>query len=412
VQKPRIDDAAQVQGLFVLFGLPIAAFFPFLALYLERHHGLDAAQIGLLIAISAIARMIANPLWGHYADTKLGRLLVLQICLIGSGIAAMLLNVQWGIYAAVVAAAVVHSFFLVGQGSNIDAIALVHLGQDRMSDYGRIRGWESMSYAVGCLCFGAILQAFGMQWTMPIYAVAVLLVFLWTLQIERDRPTALEDHGRLGAVGAVFREAPRFWFFLLAVFLVWTGFNAAWNFISLRIADQGGGAFLVGLGTALGGVLEIFTMRASSGLQKRWGLRRVYLAGCCVYAAGFLAWGAVSNPTALSIMTMFEGVGFSLLFTTSVVVVGRLVPQHLYSTGNAMTATVGFGVGPILGAGVGGLVYQHLGPGVLYASASVLALSAGVVAWFALRVPALDRPAPGEEEEPPVPPFPDTGPTV
>jgi hypothetical protein len=53
-----------------------------------------------------------------------------------------------------------------------------------------------------------------------------------------------------------------------------------------------------------------------------------------------------------------------------------------------------------------------LGPGVLYASASVLALSAGVVAWFALRVPALDRPAPGEEEEPPVPPFPDTGPTV
>jgi MFS family permease len=114
----------------------------------------------------------------------------------------------------------------------------------------------------------------------------------------------------------------------------------------------------------------------------------------------------------LSIMTMFEGVGFSLLFTTSVVVVGRLVPQHLYSTGNAITATVGFGIGPILGAGVGGLVYQHLGPGVLYASASALALSAGVVAWFALRVPELDRPAPGEEEEPPVAPFPDTGPTV
>ena len=64
------------------------------------------------------------------------------------------------------------------------------------------------------------------------------------------------------------------------MFLVWTGFNAAWNFISLRIADQGGGAFLVGLGTALGGVLEVFTMRASSGLQGRWGLRKVYLLGC------------------------------------------------------------------------------------------------------------------------------------
>jgi MFS family permease len=76
-----------------------------------------------------------------------------------------------------------------------------------------------------------------------------------------------------------------------------------------------------------------------------------------------------------------------------------------------MTATVGFGVGPIIGAGVGGFVYQEMGPGVLYVSASVLALSAAVVAWFALRIPDLDRPR-GVEETPPVAPFPDTGPTV
>jgi MFS transporter, PPP family, 3-phenylpropionic acid transporter len=411
VQRPRVDDAAQIQGTFLLFGFAIAAFFPFLALYLERYHGLDAAQIGVVIAIAAVARMIANPLWGHYADTKFGRLLVLQVCLLGSGAAALALNAA-SAYTLVVAAAVAHSIFLVGQGSNIDAIALVHLGEERMSDYGRIRGWESLTYATGCLCFGAVLQAFGMGWAMPIYAVAVTLVFLWTLLIRRDKPVPLEGHGRMGAVGAVFREAPRFWGFLGAVFLVWTGFNAAWNFISLRIADQGGGALLVGLGTALGGVLEIFTMRASSGLQERWGLRKVYILGCCVYAGGFMLWGVVSDPTALSILTMFEGVGFSLLFTTSVVVVGRLIPKQLYSTGNAMTTTVGFGIGPILGAGVGGFVYQRLGPGVLYAAASALALSAGVVAWFALRVPALDQPRPVEEEILPVPPFPDTGPTV
>jgi PPP family 3-phenylpropionic acid transporter len=396
--------------MFLLFGFAIAAFFPFLALYLEKYHGLDASQIGVLIAITAVARMIANPLWGHYADTKLGRLLVLQICLLGSGAAALVLNVQWA-DAAVIAAAAAHSIFLVGQGSNIDAIALVHLGDARMSEYGRIRGWESLTYATGCLCFGAVLQAFGMGWAMPLYAVSVLLVFVWTLQITRDRPTALEKHGRLGAVGAVFREAPRFWGFLVAVFLVWTGFNAAWNFISLRIADQGGGAFLVGLGTALGGILELFTMRGSSKLQQRWGLRKVYMLGCCIYAGGFLLWGAVSSPTALSVLTMFEGVGFSLLFTTSVVVVGRLVPKHLYSTGNAMTSTVGFGIGPILGAGVGGFVYQQLGPGVLYVSASVLALSAAVVAWFTLRIPALDLPLAAEEEEMPIA-FPDSGPTV
>ena len=413
MQSPRVKEATQVQGLFLFFGFAIAAFFPFLALYLEQHHGLDAAQIGVVIAFSAAARMIANPVWGHYADTRLGRLTVLQICLVGSAAAGLALNVQWA-FAGVVVAATVHSLFLVGLGSNIDAITLAHLGDARMSEYGRMRGWESLTYATGCLCFGAVLQAFGMGWMMPIYAVAVLVVLGWSTLVRRDRPSQLVDHGRLGAVGAVFREAPRFWGFLVAVLLVWTGFNAAWNFISLRIADQGGGALLIGFGTALGGLIELPTMRSSTRLQRRFGLRRVYILGCSVYALGFVLWGSVSDPTILSMLTMLEGVAFSLLFTTGVVIVGRLLPSNLYSTGNAVTGMVGFGIGPIIGAGIGGFVYERMGPGILYGAAATLAVAAAVVAWFALNVPVLDQPQAGPEAdgEVPIAPLPDTGPTV
>jgi predicted MFS family arabinose efflux permease len=53
---------------------------------------------------------------------------------------------------------------------------------------------------------------------------------------------------------------------------------------------------------------------------------------------------------------------------------------------------VGFGLGPILGAGIGGFVYESAGPVALYSGASALALSGAVVAWFALRTPELDRP--------------------
>ena len=67
---------------------------------------------------------------------------------------------------------------------------------------------------------------------------------------------------------------------------MWVGFNAAWNFIALKIVSEGGGPFLIGVGTALGGLLEVPVMRMSSRLQVRWGLRRVYVLGCCIYAAG------------------------------------------------------------------------------------------------------------------------------
>jgi MFS family permease len=193
-------------------------------------------------------------------------------------------------------------------------------------------------------------------------------------------------------VGAVFREAPRFWGFLAALFLLWTGFNAAWNFFSLKIADQGGGPLLIGIGTALGGLVEVPTMRSSSSLQRRLGLRKVYMLGCAVYAVGFVLWGVISDPTALSLLTVLEGMGFGLMFTTSVVVVGRLLPPSLYSTGNSVAGMVGFGLAPIVGAGFGGLVYEGAGPTALFVGASGFAVAAGVVAWFALSTPALSEP--------------------
>jgi MFS family permease len=107
---------------------------------------------------------------------------------------------------------------------------------------------------------------------------------------------------------------------------------------------------------------------------------------------------------------MFEGAGFSLLFTTAVVIVGRLLPSSLYSTGNAVSQMVGFGIGPIIGAGLGGLVYEHMGPAVLYTGASGLALAAALVAWFALDVPLLRDPLPTGLPVEPVVGQPDAGP--
>jgi MFS transporter, PPP family, 3-phenylpropionic acid transporter len=344
-----------------------------------------------VLASMAAARMVANPVWGHLSDTRIGRLTALQIGLAGSAAAAFLMNAAAAL-PAITLLMVVQAFFMDAEEPNIDAIALEHLGEDRMSDYGRIRGWSSLTYASGCLLFGAILQRSGIRWAMPLYGISALLVLAWSTTVVRDRPRGLERHGRLGSLGAVFRHAPRFWGFLVAAVLVWTGFNAAWNFIGPRIEDQGGGPLLIGLGTALGGVVEVPVMRGSSRLQRRFGLRLVYMAGCIVYGLTFLLWGSVSDPTILSLLAVFEGIGFSLLFTTGVVIVGRLLPRSLYSTGNAVGQMVSFGIGPILGAGLGGFVYQHLGARTLYLSACVLALAAALVAWFALATPALSEP--------------------
>jgi PPP family 3-phenylpropionic acid transporter len=97
------------------------------------------------------------------------------------------------------------------------------------------------------------------------------------------------------------------------------------------------------------------------------------------------------------VLTILEGLAFGLLFTTGVVVIGRMLPSHLYSTGQSLAATAGFGLAPILGAGIGGFVFGTFGPTTLYVGASVLALLGAGVAWFALSAPGLAHAIPEVE---------------
>jgi PPP family 3-phenylpropionic acid transporter len=382
-----ISPAAAVLGLFLTFGLIVASFFPFLSIYFAGR-GFDPSQIGFLLGAMAAVRIVAMPIWGHVADTRIGRRRALQLGLLGMVVFAIVASVLDSLV-GVAFGAVGIALAMAASGPNIDALALVQLGEERMADYGRIRGWESLSYAAGCLAFGWLLDLFGVSLALPLYAAAGAVMLVWTtIAVRPDRPKQPAQHGRLGAVGAVFRTAPRMWGFLVATLLVWTGFNGAWNFVGLKIEEP----LLIGVGTALGGLTEVGVMRLSSRLHRRVGLRKVYALGCVVYATGFLLWGLVESRTIVSLLAVFEGAGFSLLFTTSILVVGKLLPSSLYSTGNSIGAMVGFGIGPIIGAGLGGVVYGRLGSTTLFIGSAVLALLGGVAALVALRTPELDTP--------------------
>jgi MFS family permease len=339
----------------------------------------------------AVARVGSNPVWGHLSDAALGRTRALSIGAFGAAASAAALywadGLRW-----IVATAFVFAVFNTVIQPNADVLALVYLGEERMQDYGRIRQYESVSYGASCLLVGLTLDQAGVEWAMPICAAASFAVFAWSATLEPDPPAHTEHGGRLGTVGAVFQAAPRFWGFLLAQLLIWAGFNAAWNFVALKIVRAGGTPLLVGIGTALGGLVEVFAIRWAARLGRSVGLRLVFVLGALTYALGFLLWGLIRNPTAVSVLATLEGLGFGLLYTTGVVVVGRMVPASLSATGQSLAITAGFGLGPILGAGLGGLVYDRFGATTLYLGASMLTLCGAAVSWLVLSPPALSLP--------------------
>ena len=161
-----------MHGLFVTLGFEVAAFFPFFAIYLQRR-GLSESEIGLVIAFMACSRILLNPVWGHLADTRMGRLSALQWGLLGTSLCAFSMNALHGVIPIAIGGFGIAGF-MVATGPNIDTIALEHLGEARMSQYGKIRGWLSLSYAGACLVIGSVLQANDIRLAMPIFALAGL----------------------------------------------------------------------------------------------------------------------------------------------------------------------------------------------------------------------------------------------
>jgi MFS transporter, PPP family, 3-phenylpropionic acid transporter len=400
------NDRASLRLLFSLIGVAIAALLPFFALLL-RSRGLRADEIGLVLASMALANLVMGPIWGHVADTGLGRIRTLRISALASIVAALAYALfARGFWSLLVGAAVLSTMWapIVPLG---DTLAVVRLGESALVQYGRIRLWSSIGYAAAIVVFGAVLEGVGLTAIMVFFACAAAAVATWSIVQPADRAEHVAQ-SRLGAVGDVFRAAPRLAPFLAALLLVGIGTTAAWQFLPLRIVGSGGGPFLVGVAGGLGAGVEVPVMLSTPGLTERLSLRAIYVLGCASYVLVFMIWSLADNAVLVSLLGALEGVGFALTYTSVVIIVGRLVPRRLQATGQAVRLMIASGLAPILGAIAGGVVYARIAPGALFVGSAGLVLIGAAIVWTTLSAPPFSIPAvpaevvPMEELPPPL----------
>ncbi len=371
--------------LFVLMGVANAALYPFLSLLL-RDRGLPADRIGLALAAMSISGLVSSTVGGNIADTVLGRLATLRLAAALTVLAAFALSAAGSGFVPVVLAATALSFCVSPITPVGDALALQHLGDERRGEYGGIRLWSSAGFAVAVVGFGALFQGAGLGVMLPAFAVAIMTVPAWSVIGSLPRGLPAEEQGERGlrAAAAVLRATPRLLPILTAVFLVAVGGTASFFFLGLRIAGLGGGPFLVGLATALGAAAEVPVMGLSARLSRAIGLRGAFVLGAVAYIGVFVALASLRSPVGMAIVFTGEGIGFGLVYVSTVVIVDNLVPPALRATGQGLRQTFQFGIAPVVGSAVGGYVYSRFGAPALFLSAAAVAVGGTVLSWIAL----------------------------
>jgi MFS transporter, PPP family, 3-phenylpropionic acid transporter len=380
------DDAAildeRLRRLFALVWFVAAGEIPFFVLWLDDR-GFSPSEIGLVLGASALAAIAAAPFWSHAADRRTGTTRALQLSLVVAAVGAIVLAATGSLLVPVMAAVALLSGATGAVTPLTDALAITTLGPARLHSYGAFRLWASVGWGVGAIAFGALFQVAGLGWMLPAYALGLAVSAVYVGRFPKVRPEHAQGATRLGAFGDALAHVPHLPLYLLGLLVFGAAQHAAWDYVPLRIEAGGGGPFLVGVAAGVSAFIEIPFMRSSSSLIRRFGVRRLFLAGGAVYVLASVLWSLVTAPAAVTAVRIGVGVGFGLTYVSIVVMTGTLVPERLRNTGQTLAQMCTAGLAPVLGSVIGGWVYEHVGPPQLFLGSAVGLVLAIAIVWAA-----------------------------
>jgi PPP family 3-phenylpropionic acid transporter len=367
----------QLAGFYFFYFAWLGAFAPFFSVYLDAA-GLAPVEIGVVMALPAVTRIVAPHLWGWLADrsgrhARLVRAAVLAgtVCWLG-----LFASTAFIWIAVVVLAA---SFFLSAALPLFEATTLTHLG-DESGRYGAIRLWGSIGYIVAVLGVGYALDFFPVRALLWIVAASLLGTLAFACLVPDAREP--EAGPSREPIGEVLRR-PEVLALIAACALMAVAHGPYYTFYSIHVVDHGYSKGVTGWLWALGVVCEIAIFLWLPRLYGAFTLRGILVASFALAAARFLliGWGAGSLAILLLAQTL-HAASFGSFHAAAIGIVHQLFRGRLQARGQAIYGSLTFGVGGTLGALASGALWDRVGPGITFsAAAACAAVGLLIVLW-------------------------------
>ncbi|MFJ8470392.1 MDR family MFS transporter [Kitasatospora sp. NPDC094011] len=347
----------------------------FLALYLTTTRGYSASYAGLVASLFGLGAAIAALGGGVLAD-RIGRRPTLVAAQLGTALSTAVLGFVDG-QVAIAAVA-----FLVGLFNNASRPAVSAIIADIVPAEDRVRAYSLNFWAInigfglsaavaGLIATQGYLTLFLLDALSTLICAVVIFVRIPETRPDRGSEPARNADGPAIGLGTVFRDGP---------FMTVVGLNLLLALIyqqsSTTLPVHMGAAgitsteygLVIGLNGILIVVLQIPLTRWMEG-RSRTGL---LIASCLLTGWGFgLAALAGSSAWLFALSVAVWTVGEVLNAPTMMGLVAELSPARARGRYQGVYS-LSWSLALFLGPGVGGVVLEHAGPGVLWSACGVI----------------------------------------
>ncbi len=359
---------------FMMMGIHL----PFWPIWLESR-GLNAEQIGAIVASGIVMKVLVNPLVAHQADRLGERKRLIAALVVMSFFSFLLFSFTRSFWPILFVNCLFLSFWSPAMPL-MESLTL-HSSHKFGFDYGRIRLWGSITFMVAAVGIGYILRGGSNDLIFTAIALMMILTCLSAFWLPDIRSTA-KRQSQL-AFTAILRDRT-FVIFLVGTTLIQASHAVYYGFGTIHWQRAGIGSDIIGWLWAEGIVIEIVLfMYGARVLSKVGPSRLIAIAGL----AGAIRWAGTGYTTALPALVFLQalhGLTFGAAHLGAMHFIQSRIAPEFSATAQSLYSSAVMGIGMGLAIFFSGRLYAAF-EGYAYLPMAVMAAAGGIILYMLRR---------------------------
>jgi PPP family 3-phenylpropionic acid transporter len=355
-------------SFFFLYFAYVGLVSPYASLFfLDR--GFSVIEIAVLMSMLQITRIVGPFSWGWLSDYLSDRIGIIRFCACLAAVIFLSIFFLHSYIAFFIWMFVLHtilsSLMPLGESATVHA-----LFKDNSFDkrYGRLRLWGSIGFIAMVLFAGELFQRRGIE-LYPIVG-SVILTFLALVTFRLHEPKMERRKLVKGELLIVLLNPDVRWFLLSGFFMIFAH-AALYVFYSLYLADLGYDKFQIGLFWALGVAAEVIFFYFQSKVLSRLDAEVVLQIAFGIGVFRFILMAFFPLTWVLILAQLMHAGTFGAHHSAATKLLQRWFTGPLQARGQALMATVSYGLGGTLGGLLAGWLWDATLPRNVFVMAAL-----------------------------------------
>ena len=371
--------------IFFLFYAAAGSIEPVLSL-IFHDKGFPLEQVSILTALPRMMILLAGPLWAAVADRfNLHKYIFpLTMALSIPFALGMLFVLDYDMLFVVV---FLFSINYAPIRSLCDGLT-VSLLKEKSHEYGKIRAWGAVGYALATLSVGALAERFGSAVALVLMSAFLFLAIIVSLRMKAQSSTgiiSIQDFSR-----AMIKDN-RWFQFLVIAFLAGTSINMVVGYLAIYLKGMGASSVMTGIALSTASLSAIPLFFLAPAILKKKSSMVVMRYSILILALRCFLYTQIKDPQYILPIQLLHGLTFSLFWAAGVLYVKRMIPNGYDTSGQSLFVAMYFGLGGLAGNYVGGMIFAKWGCNTMFLVGTATAILAVMISLIPIKESFLQK---------------------